>query len=85
MSSQQLNNGKTCTISTFPWYAIRSLKYTTLHVSLSLTPRQIHVSKAGSPEEDPKLAPKALKLMHRFTQEQVKSMMDKAEGGLTKP
>lgn len=57
----------------------------TLHVSRSLTPRQIHVSKADSLEEDPQLAPKALKLMHRFTQEQVKAMMDKAEEGLSKP
>ncbi|KAG6363178.1 hypothetical protein INS49_008274 [Diaporthe citri] len=44
----------------------------------------IHVSKADSPEEDPKLAPKASKLMHRFTPEQVKAMMDKAEEGWTK-
>ncbi|KAL1878738.1 hypothetical protein Daus18300_002014 [Diaporthe australafricana] len=44
----------------------------------------IHVSKAGSPEEDPKLASQALKLMHRFTSEQVKATMDKAEKGLTK-
>lgn len=68
-----------------PVVSKRSLKSTTLHMNRSLTPRKIHVSKAGSPEEDPKLAPKALKLMHRFTQEQVKAMMDKAEEGLTKP
>lgn len=49
-----------------------------------LTRGQIHVSKAGSPEEVPKLAPKALKLMHRFTPEQVKAMMDEAENGQTK-
>lgn len=53
-------------------------------MSCSLTPVQIHVSKAGSVEEDPKLATKALKLMHRFTPEQVKAMMDKAENGSTK-
>ncbi|KAK2611084.1 hypothetical protein N8I77_004460 [Diaporthe amygdali] len=44
----------------------------------------IHVSKSDAPEEDPKLASKALKLMHRFTPEQVKATMDKAEQGLTK-
>lgn len=51
-----------------------------LPMSYSLTPAQIHVSKSGCPEEDPKLASKALKLMHRFTPDQVKAMMDKAEG-----
>ncbi|KAI3397845.1 hypothetical protein diail_10246 [Diaporthe ilicicola] len=44
----------------------------------------IHVSKAGSPEEDPSLASQALKLMHRFTSEQVNAMMDKAENASTK-
>lgn len=53
-------------------------------MSCPLTTAQIHVSKADSPEEDPKLAPKALKLMHRFTPEQVKAIMDKAEKGSTK-
>lgn len=56
-----------------------------LPMSCSLTTGQIHVSKADSPEEDPKLAPKALKLMHRFTPQQVKATMDKAEKGSTKP
>lgn len=56
----------------------------TVLVSRSLTPVQIHISKASSPEEDPKLVSKALKLMHRFTPEQVKAMMDKAEEGSTK-
>lgn len=51
-----------------------------LPMSYSFTPAQIHVSKSGSLEEDPKLASKALKLMHRFTPDQVKAMMDKAEG-----
>lgn len=55
-----------------------------VHMSCPLTTAQIHVSKADSPEEDPKLAPKALKLMHRFTPEQVKAIMDRAEKGSIK-
>ncbi|KAJ9157354.1 hypothetical protein NKR23_g787 [Pleurostoma richardsiae] len=39
----------------------------------------IHISKADSPEEDPKLSSKALKLMHRFTPEEVEAKMDAAE------
>ncbi|KAJ4414743.1 hypothetical protein N0V82_007735 [Gnomoniopsis sp. IMI 355080] len=39
----------------------------------------IHISKASSPEEDPKLVSQALKLMHRFTPEQVKAKMDEVE------
>lgn len=53
-------------------------------MSCSLTTGQIHVSKADSPEEDPKLASQALKLMHRLTPEQVTAMMDKAEKGSAK-
>jgi hypothetical protein len=55
-----------------------------LPMSYPLTTRQIHISKTGSPEEDPKLATQALKLMHRFDPEQVRAMMDKAEGTSTK-
>lgn len=40
---------------------------------------QIHISKTLSPEEDPKLASEALRIMHRFTPEQVKAKMDEAE------
>lgn len=39
----------------------------------------IHFNKVGAPEEDPKLATEARKLMHRFTPEQVKAQMDEAE------
>ncbi|KAF3769120.1 glutaredoxin 2 [Cryphonectria parasitica EP155] len=39
----------------------------------------IHISRASQPEEDPKLASKALKLMHRLTPDQVKAKMDEAE------
>ncbi|EOO02084.1 putative glutaredoxin domain-containing protein [Phaeoacremonium minimum UCRPA7] len=39
----------------------------------------IHISKAKAPEEEPKLASQALKLMHRFTPEEVKAKMDAAE------
>lgn len=41
--------------------------------------QKIHISKASAPEEDPKLVSQALKLMHRFTPEQVKAKMDEAE------
>lgn len=40
---------------------------------------QIHINKVGAPEEDPRFATKARKLMHRFTPEQVKAQMDEAE------
>lgn len=40
---------------------------------------QIHISKASAPEEDPKRAPKAVKLMHRFSPEDVQAKMDLAE------
>ncbi|ROW14706.1 hypothetical protein VPNG_03811 [Cytospora leucostoma] len=39
----------------------------------------IHVNKASAPPEDPQLVTQALKLMHRFTPDQVKALMDKAE------
>ncbi|KAK6842677.1 glutaredoxin domain containing protein [Apiospora arundinis] len=40
----------------------------------------IHVSRAVAPEEHPKSASKALKLMHRFTVDEVQAKMDVAEG-----
>lgn len=40
---------------------------------------QIHVSKATAPEEHPKSASQAVKLMHRFTVDDVKSKMDHVE------
>lgn len=40
---------------------------------------QIHISKASAPEEEPSKVGKAIKLMHRFTAEQVEAQMDKAE------
>ncbi|KAF4956761.1 hypothetical protein FGADI_3625 [Fusarium gaditjirri] len=40
----------------------------------------IHISKASAPEEEPSKVGKAIKLMHRFTAEQVEAQMDKAEG-----
>jgi len=39
----------------------------------------IHISKSQQPEEDPKLSSKAVKLMHRFTPEQVQAKMDEVE------
>ncbi|RSL61797.1 hypothetical protein CEP53_004995 [Fusarium sp. AF-6] len=39
----------------------------------------IHISKATAPEEDPAKVGKAIKLMHRFTVNQVEAQMDKAE------
>ncbi|PSR92402.1 hypothetical protein BD289DRAFT_364577 [Coniella lustricola] len=39
----------------------------------------IHISKADKPAEEPKLASQALKLMHRFTVEQITAKMDEAE------
>jgi len=40
---------------------------------------QIHVSKAKEDEEVPALSAKAKKLMHRFTEDEVKAKMDAAE------
>ncbi len=40
---------------------------------------QIHISKSTAPEEDPKIASKAAKLMHRFTAEEVGAKMDAVE------
>lgn len=84
MSSQQLKTGKSCMILTFLWYESKHNPTYISSTRCSLGPEQIHVSKAGSPEENPKLASQALKLMHRFTSEQVKATMDKVEKGLTK-
>ncbi|KAH7026453.1 uncharacterized protein B0I36DRAFT_158801 [Microdochium trichocladiopsis] len=39
----------------------------------------IHVAKASAPKEHPGMASQALKLMHRFTEEEVKAKMDAAE------
>ena len=40
---------------------------------------QIHIGKATSPEEQPDKASSAVKLMHRFTVDEVKSKMDQVE------
>ncbi|EHK45237.1 hypothetical protein TRIATDRAFT_28179, partial [Trichoderma atroviride IMI 206040] len=40
----------------------------------------IHISKAEAAEEDVNKTGKAIKLMHRFTTEQVEAKMDQAEG-----
>lgn len=39
----------------------------------------IHISKAQNPDEDPKLSSKAVKLMHRFSQDEVTAKMDTVE------
>ncbi|KAI2783326.1 hypothetical protein F4815DRAFT_442199 [Daldinia loculata] len=39
----------------------------------------IHISKSSDPEEHPQSASKAVKLMHRFTTDQVKAKMDLVE------
>ena len=44
-----------------------------------LIPMQIHISKAGAPEENPSLASKAIKLMHRFSPKDIQSKMDEVE------
>jgi hypothetical protein len=41
--------------------------------------QKIHIANASSPEEDPKKIGKAIKLMHRFTPEQVQAKMDQVE------
>jgi hypothetical protein len=41
--------------------------------------KQIHISKAEQGEEEVKLAGKAKKLMHRFTEEQIHQKMDEVE------
>jgi hypothetical protein len=48
----------------------------TVHV---LNRLQIHISKAQSPDEEPKLSSKAVKLMHRFKPEEVMAKMDDVE------
>lgn len=40
---------------------------------------QIHVSKVAAAEEDPKAASRAVKLMHRFSPEDVQAKMDLVE------
>jgi len=42
---------------------------------------KVHISKADSAEEDPSLASKAVKLMHRFSPEDIQSKMDEVEKG----
>ncbi|KAL2757562.1 hypothetical protein ACRALDRAFT_2097417 [Sodiomyces alcalophilus JCM 7366] len=39
----------------------------------------IHLSKASAPKEDPQLVTKAIKLMHRFSPEEIQAKMDQAE------
>ncbi|KAG7292417.1 hypothetical protein NEMBOFW57_002452 [Staphylotrichum longicolle] len=39
----------------------------------------IHISKAQSPEEDPKLSSKAVRLMHRLKVDEVMAKMDAVE------
>ncbi|KAI2607063.1 uncharacterized protein GGS25DRAFT_317204 [Hypoxylon fragiforme] len=39
----------------------------------------IHINKSSAPEEHPDSASKAVKLMHRFTTDQVKAKMDLVE------
>jgi hypothetical protein len=41
---------------------------------------QIHVSSEGGGEERSELAAEAKKLMHRFTEEEVKRKMNEVEG-----
>ncbi|KAK3394786.1 hypothetical protein B0H63DRAFT_555950 [Podospora didyma] len=40
---------------------------------------QIHISKAGEPAENPKLSSKAVKLMHRFSPDDVLAKMETVE------
>lgn len=41
---------------------------------------QIHVSRSSAPEEDPSVASRAAKLMHRFTEDEVEAKMTGVEG-----
>ncbi|KAI0423335.1 hypothetical protein F5X98DRAFT_369342 [Xylaria grammica] len=40
---------------------------------------QVHISKSSAPEEQPQTASEAVRLMHRFTADQVKAKMDEIE------
>lgn len=56
------------------WYAfLKGLK------SKVLIGGQIHIAKTSSPKEDVSTASKAVKLMHRFTPDEVESKMNQAE------
>ena len=55
------------------------LDYTPTAVSVMLTSAQIHISRAEAKEENVSKAGKAVKLMHRFTPEQVEAKMDQVE------
>lgn len=50
-----------------------------LNATLELISSQIHISSSKGGEEIPELAAKAKKLMHRFSAEEVKAMMDEVE------
>ncbi|KAI0022435.1 hypothetical protein F4780DRAFT_777806 [Xylariomycetidae sp. FL0641] len=39
----------------------------------------IHISKSSAPEETPQAASKAVRIMHRFSEDQVKEKMDAVE------
>ncbi|VUC34478.1 unnamed protein product [Clonostachys rosea] len=46
---------------------------------LKISTSQIHISKSSAPSEDVTTASKAVKLMHRFTPEQVQAKMDEVD------
>lgn len=54
-----------------------SLQFTNL--AQALIYHQIHVRSSTEVEETPELAAKAIKLMHRFTEDEVKAKMDLVE------
>jgi len=76
-SNPSPKDGVTCMNLMCPWYVLPS------HAIFVSEPEaqkeQIHISKAQSPEEDPNLSSKAIKLMHRFTPEEVLAKMDAVE------
>ncbi|MBE3043939.1 hypothetical protein IMZ48_15470 [Candidatus Bathyarchaeota archaeon] len=41
---------------------------------------QIHVNRGSAPDEEPGVAARAAKLMHRFTEEEVEAKMRDVEG-----
>lgn len=49
-----------------------------IHCEMLIT-RQIHIAKSEAPAEDVNKASKAVKLMHRFTPQQVMEKMDQVE------
>lgn len=70
--------GKSCMTMTFLWYFLPLHSYISSSTML-MKCKKIHIANASSPEEDPQKIGKAVKLMHRFTPDQVQAKMDQVE------